>query len=194
MAFIDYVEHTSMFVPHVLDNNRRKVSGNGYVYMTALDSTRTLADYYNVNQVIEKRILRKRFSDNHGYALKYKDKYYYVTCDFIYECVDLDQNNIIVNQILVVYGYIVNPATGNTEQSLLVHSSFDMSILKKRLWYTFGPDAQANIIIIQRNLFDYLTRVQKDKGYTYFNNNVIPTLKQSYLQQLEQQIAEYDGQ
>ncbi len=193
MAFIDYVEHTSLFVPHVLSNSKLKVNGVGYVHMTHLNNNRTLLDYFNINQVIRKDTLRKRFTDSVGYALKYKDKYYYVTCEFIYECADLDQDNIIVTKILVAYGYILNPATKRAEQSLLVHSSFDMSILKKRLWYTFGPDAQANIIIIQRNLFDYLTKVEKNKSYTYFNDNVIPTLKQSYLQQLEQLIAEYDG-
>jgi len=194
MAFIDYVEHTSLFVPHVLSNSKLKVNSVGYVYMTYLNNNRTLLDYFNINQVIRKDTLRKRFTNGIGYALKYKDKYYYVTCEFIYECVDLDQDNIIVTKILVAYGYILNPATKKSEQSLLVHSSFDMSILKKRLWYTFGQDAQANIIIIQRNLFDYLTKVEKNKSYTYFNDNVILTLKQSYLQQLEQQIAEYDRQ
>ncbi len=86
---------------------------------------------------------------------------------------------------MLILGDYFNYEICETENVRLVHSDFDMNLLTKSIPNKFKDKIKT--IIINENLFKYITKIRKDKSFSFLNNK-IDLIKQEYISLLNDKI------
>lgn len=182
-------EYTCEFIPYLpVEIKEKTVNKTEHIVMG--DST--IQKYLGLNRQFRIIHTAKRLSVGYEYLINYKGRFYFIDRYIIYNCTQLSEEWVINDSIAVIHGNFINYTLNTRQSGLLINSNFDTSMLDKKITYYLRRSNNDRIMIINTNLVNYMSKIQK-KDKSSLNNIIIPRIKEDYLLNLKNQIESYDG-
>lgn len=186
---MEVVEWTNNFFPYPLFVEKKQFAKGGIIYKNIKDIKKQLF----LNKTFNLMDIKKRFNEyTFNYSIKFKDNYYYFSEYSILKLIPISDTELLSTDLLMCIGSYYNDEIGANETVKLTHSSFDNSLLTKKIPKQFKGDLNKNIII-NENLFNYMTKIRKDTSI-YNLNKKIDLIKRVYIKGLEQQLEELNDE